>query len=105
MENPTLNLLLRVLRILLDFCSNASHKSGRFFEALQEKKFEFVPNRRNGTIAFNLIFVLLPAKVNFILKKRGHKKDLLGAYASGRLEIIFALFTKVIALYVGGTIV
>lgn len=58
-----------MLRILLNFSPNASHKGGRFSKALPKKNFEFVPSRRNGTVAFNLGLVLLPKDVDLMSKE------------------------------------
>lgn len=49
-----LNLFLLVLRIPLDFSSNAGYKGSGFFETLQEKSLEFVSSKRNDIVTFNL---------------------------------------------------
>lgn len=64
-----LNLFLLVLKISLDFSSDANHKGDRFFEVLLEKSFEFVTSKKDGIIAFNLGLVLLSAKVDLISKE------------------------------------
>lgn len=100
-----MNLFLLVLKILLDLYPNASHKNSGVSKALLEKGLEFVSSGRNGTIALNLYLVLLQADVNFILEKRGRKKDAFKAYSTGRVEMIFALSTEVVALRVRASIV
>lgn len=42
--------------------------------------------------------MVLLAKVDFILKEQGYKKDMLVAYGIGRIKIIFALSTEVVAV-------
>ena len=97
--------LLLVLGIPLDLGPDASHERGGFSETLPEKGLEFVPNRRNGIVAFHLSFVLLPAEVNPISKERGREEDAFVARGSGRVEIILTLLTKIIALHMQAPIV
>lgn len=104
-ESSILNLLLLILKILLDFSPDASHKGGGFSKVLPEKSLEFVPSERNGTFALNLDFVLLSAEIDFIPKKQGRKKYSLGVRVTDYVKIIFAKSTKVVALYLGATIV
>lgn len=68
-----------MLKIRLDFNSDAGTKDGVFSKNLTKKGFEFVPSRRDGIIAFNLSLVLLQSEVNLILEKQGYKKYALGA--------------------------
>lgn len=105
MESPILNLFLLVLRILLDFSPDASHKDNRFSDALLKKGLKFVSSRSDGTIAFNFGLVPWPAEVDSIPEKRGHKGYMLAACGTGHVEIIFAVTTKVITFHVGATIV
>lgn len=91
--------LLLVLEIALNLSPEVSHKLVGFSKTLLEEGFEFVSTRRDGIIAFNLRFVLLPAEVNPISEKQGHEKNVFVAHGSGRVEIILRLLTKVIALY------
>ena len=65
-----------------------------------EKSFKFVLGRGEGTIVFNLSFILLPAEVDTITEKRGCKRDALITYSTGRVKMILALSTKVVALYI-----
>lgn len=88
------------MEIPLDFCSNASHKSGRFSNALPKKGLKFVLCRRNCIIAFNLGLMLFLAEVDFMAKKRGPKKYALKPYGTSRIEMIFTLLVKVVILYV-----
>lgn len=104
-ENLILNFLLLVLRILLDFSSDAGYKSDRFFEILPKKGIEFVASRRNDTVVFNLNFMLLPTKVDHILEKQGYKKIMLGARDTSHIKIVLILLTKVVILHIGAIIV
>lgn len=87
---------LFILEILFDFSPNASYKQNRFFESLLKKGFEFILNRENGFIVFNLSFVLLPAEVDYVLEKRSCKEDILMAPGINYVKIVLALPTKVI---------
>lgn len=64
-----LNFLLLVLRISLDFSLDTGYKGSRFSKTLLKKNLEFVSNKKNGTIAFNLSFVLLQIEVDSVLEK------------------------------------
>ena len=97
--------LLLVLGIPLDLGPDASHKRGGFSETLPEKGLEFVLGRRDGIVAFNLSFVLLPAEVNPISEERGREGDAFVARGSGRVEMILTLSTERIALHVRAPIV
>lgn len=67
---------------------------------LAKKNLKFSLNKQDNTIIFNLSFVLLPTKINLILKKQDQKKNILVAYGSGHIKIIFLLVIKVIAFYI-----
>lgn len=65
-----------------------------------EKNFKFIPNSRITAFAFNLSFALLPAKIDFVIEKQRCKKNAIKAYDTGCIEMILALPTKVIILYI-----
>lgn len=67
---------------------------------MPEKDFEFVLNRRDNIVVFNISFVLLLAKFDFILKKQGCKRDVLGTCSINYVKIIFALLIEIIELYI-----
>ena len=67
---------------------------------LLKKNFEFISNRKNSTIAFNLGFMLLLEKTDSILKKQSCKKDMLLACSSYYIKIILILLIKVLAVYI-----
>ena len=92
--------LLLVLGIPLNLGLDASYKRGGFSKTLLKKSLEFVLNKGNGIVTFNLSFVLLLAKVNPISKKRGCKRDAFVACSFGRIEMVLTLLTKIIALYI-----
>lgn len=94
-----LNLLLLMLKILLDLGLDIGYKQSRFSETQPEKSLKFVLSRRNSIVAFILGFILLPIEVNFISKKQGCKGDMLVAYRISYVKMIFTLLTKVVALY------
>lgn len=60
---------LLLLGILLDLSLNANYKEDKFFKTLLKKDLKFVLSRKNGIIAFNLSFMLFPAKIDFVLKE------------------------------------
>lgn len=69
MKSLILDFLLLVLYILLNFDQDIYYKYSRFYKTLTKKSFKFILSRGNGTLAFNLSFVLLTAEVNLITKK------------------------------------
>lgn len=98
MRSPILYFFLLVLGISLNFGSNACYKQDKFSETLPKKGLELVPSKKS-TIAFDLGFVLLQVKIDPIAKKQSCKRNVFRAYGTGRIKIILALPTKVIALY------
>lgn len=105
MESLILNFFLLILQILLNFGPDASHKQNEFSKTLSEKGFKFVLSKRDRIVASNLSFVLLPAKIDPVLKKRGHKGDTFVTCGSGHIKIIFTLLTEVVILYIQAFIV
>lgn len=89
-----------MLRIQLDFNLDISYKQCRFLKTLLKKDFEFVLSNRDSIIAFYLSFVLLLAKIDFILEEQDYKKDELAAYDTSCIKIIFALLIKVVIFYI-----
>lgn len=100
MRNLVLNFLLLVLKIPLNLNSNTSHKYNEFFKTLSEKDFEFFPSREDGNIIFNLSFVLLTAKIDFVVKEKNYKKHKLKGQSTIRIKIISVLSTKIVALHI-----
>lgn len=66
-----------MMGILLNLCLNIGYKQDGFFKTLPKKGLKFVLNRVDSTIIFNFSFVLLPVEINFVVKKRGRKRDML----------------------------
>lgn len=100
MGDLILYFFLLVLGILLSLNLDTCHKQGKFSETLLKKSLKFVINTMDSTIVFNLGLVLLPAEVNSSPEKQGCKRDAFVDYGNSRIEMIFALLTKVIALYI-----
>lgn len=90
---------LLVLEISLHFDLNTSQKQGGFSKILLKKNLEFFSSKRNNTIAFNLLFLLLSAEVDLVSKKLSREKDAMMACDTSHVKIVFALLIKVIALY------
>lgn len=67
--------------------------------------FKFVSSKRDGIIAFNLSFLMLPAKIDPISEERDRKKDAFRAHSLSRVKIILALLIKEVTLYVQALIV
>lgn len=72
---------------------------------MPKNSLKFVLNKRDGIIAFNLNFMLLPVEVNFIIKEQGCKKDAFIICGTGCIKIILVLLTKIITLYMWAFIV
>lgn len=105
MRSLVLNFLLLVLKISLNLSLDAIYKYCRFSKTILEKSLKFILNKKNRTIAFNLNFVLLPAKVNLILEKQNYKRDILAAHGTSLVKMIFIQLTEVIALHIQASIV
>lgn len=104
-RSPILYFFLLVLKILLNFCSDISYKQDKFFEILSKKSLEFIFNRENNTIAFNLSLLLLLVKVDSITKERGYKRDAFKTCSTSLIKIILILLTEVAILYLQALIV
>lgn len=89
-----------MLKIALNLNLDASYKSGGFSKILSKKNLEFILSNGNGIILFYLSLLLLLVQINLILEKWGHKRDILIARDTGYIEIVFAFFTKLVALYI-----
>lgn len=100
MRSLILNFLLLVLYILRNFDQDIYYKYSKFSKTLTKKSFKFILSRGNDILAFNLSFVLLTAEVNLITEKQNYKRDIFETYGISRIEIIFALSVKKIALYI-----
>lgn len=96
---------LLILRIPLYLSPDAGYKYNRFLKTLLKKGLEFVLSKRDGTVAFNLSFVLLLVEVTLILEKQVYKKDALKTCDIGRVKIIFLISTKIVAFHIRATIV
>lgn len=72
---------------------------------MPEKSFEFILIKKENTVAFNLSFVLLLAKIDFILEEQNSKENAFRARSIGCLEKILTLLTKIISLYIQDFIV
>ena len=99
MRSPVLYFFLLVLRVSFDFISDVVNERSGFSENLLEECLEFVPSEGSDRVPLNLSLVLLPAKVDPILKKRGREGDMLVAGGTGYVEMVFTLPTKVVTLY------
>ena len=86
-----------MLGISLNLGLDIGYKQGRFFKALLTKDLEFVLSERSNLIALNLGLVLLPAEVDSISEEQGRKRNALMARGTGRVEMILALSTEVVA--------
>lgn len=69
MKSLVLDFFLLKLEISLNFNTDAGYKCNRFFEILPKESIKFILNMKNSIDAFNSSFVLMPTKVNLILKK------------------------------------
>lgn len=99
-KNSILYFPLLVLKILLNLSFNADYKQNKFSKTLPKKDLKFVLNKRDDIVAFKLSFVLLPVKVNLILKNQSRKRYMLIVCSFVRVKIALILLTKSITLYV-----
>ena len=104
-RSPILYFLLLVLGILLNLGPDTSYKQGRFPKTLLEKSLQFLLSKKNDIVAFDFSLILLLIEIDSIPEEQSRKRDALRACGTGRIEIVFAFLTEVIALYVEATIV
>lgn len=90
---------------MLIFSSDASYKQDKFFKTQLKKGLKLALSKKNGTVIFNLSFMLLPAEINPNLEKQSRKKDELIAYSSSHVKIVFILSTKIIIFYMQAIII
>lgn len=88
-----------VLEIILNFCSDVSHKKGEFSEILSEKDLKFILSKKSNIIAFNLSLVLLLAKVDLVTEEKSCKKNAFKTNSIGYIKKIFALPAEGVAFY------
>lgn len=98
MRSPILYFLLLVLGIPLTLGLYASQKWGRFSKTLSKKSFEFIASR-GGAIALNQSFVLLPVEIDSVIGKQSQKENLFRFCGTGRVKMIFALPTEIVAFH------
>lgn len=72
---------------------------------MSEKGLKFVLSTKSSLIILDLGLVLLLAEVDPIPEELGCKKNALIAFGTGRFKIIFALLTKVEAMYMQAFII
>lgn len=89
-----------ILAVFFNLTLDAIYKHNRFIKTWLEENLKFVLYKRNNAILFNLNFTFLLKKVDLILEKQGQKKDILVTYSIDYIKSIFALLTKVVALYI-----
>lgn len=104
-ESPILYFFLLILEFSLNFFPNISYKRDRFSKTLSKKNPKFVSNKKNGTLAFNLSLVLLPAEVDLILQEWGRKRVAFRVYSIGYIKIILALSTEIVAFHIWDLII
>lgn len=100
MRSLILYFFLLVLKIFLNFCSNAGYKQNKFSKNLLKKSFKFILSKRDIIIIFNFGLMLLPAGINLILEKQNCKRDILVACSIGQVKKIFVLSIKIIVYYI-----
>lgn len=70
-----------------------------------KKNLKLIFYKGDNTVAFNLSFVLWPAKVDFVLEEQDCEKNVFTAYDIGCVKIIFLLSIKVVTLHMQAFIV
>lgn len=100
MRSSILYFILLMLGIPFNFGPDTSHKQGRFFNTLWKEDFEFIPSREDGIIVFELGLMLLLVEIDFVVEKQSRKMNKFKACSTGRIKMIFALPTEVVALHI-----
>ena len=105
MEDPILYFLLLVLRVSLNLGPDVGHKRGGFSKTLLEKGLGFISSEGGDPVALKLGLVLLPVKVDSVLKEQSREENMFEPRSIGRVKMVLTLSTEVITLHVGTTIV
>lgn len=82
---------------MLVFGLDTSYKQDRFFKTIAKKGLKCVLSREENSFIIIFSLILLPIEVNFILKKKSCKKDILIIYSFASIKIVFKLAAKVVA--------
>lgn len=90
---------------MLDFSLDTSYKSSAFSKTLPKKGLEFILNKRESTVIFNLGHMLLLTKVGLIPEKQGNKENVFKTYGIDCVKMLLVLSIKVIPLYMRATLV
>lgn len=72
---PILHFFLLILEVLFNPTLDVIYKPNRFSKNLLKKSLEFVLDEKSSLILFFLSLVLLPSRIDLILKEQSHKKD------------------------------
>ena len=94
-----------MLGIPLNFSPDIGHKRGGFSETLSEKGLEFILSKGGGPVALNLGLTLLPVEVEPIPKEQGCEGNTLEPCDTGRVKMVLALLTEIVALHMQGPII
>lgn len=94
------NVFLLILCIFFDLTSETIYKGFQITKSLMQKRFEFVLGKQNHILIIPLLFMLLLAETDVILKQKFCKKYVIEFFCSGDIKMIFILLIEVIASHV-----
>lgn len=75
------------------------HKYNRFSNIFFEEKLKFVPSKESDFVIFNLNFILLPVKIDFI-PEEGCKKDAFFIFSFNGFQMNLALSIEIITFHI-----
>lgn len=100
MKKLILYFFLLILEVSLNFILDIVYKHSRFSKIVSKKSLKFVLGKRNGPITFDLGLILLPVKIDPLIKEQNCKKYAFGTFCTSGFEMIFILPIKVVAFYI-----
>lgn len=100
LSNLIHNVFLLILCVFFDLTSETIYKDFQIAKSLVQKRFEFVPDRWNHILIILLLFMLLLAETDVILKEKFCKKYVIKFFCFGDIKMIFTLLKEIIASHV-----
>lgn len=88
MKSSVLYFFLLVLKFFFNLIPDGIYKYNKFFKTFLKKGLKFVSYKKGNFVSFNSRFILLLAKVNFILKKWSYKGDTFMILSSSSFEMV-----------------
>lgn len=85
--------------ITFDLIADVTYKEDKFSKVLLKKNCKFVVSKKNGFVSFNWDYLLLLAKIDFIIEKQNCKKNALIIYSTENIKMILLPLIEVVSIY------